>query len=680
MMFRVLRNNIIPLLILSLFLFASFGVVFAEDEYSEQIDQKESELEESKNKQYSYQQEGLSVSQKLDALSLDLSGIESDIAGNESSMQDLQTQIDTKNAEVESKKIKTSEVSQSLYKMSRTNLLDVLLSANGVSDLLNRIGFQKFGISNLLGQMRQLGSELLNFSSQYDDLKAQLDVKRADLSKLQEDKIALENQKALYEQLVAEEAARQEQLTDEIADLTEEAEEAIREKTGGQETPPGGGGGDNGGGTSPQDPMGDPGSYAIYQNGNLIVDNAAGPIRAVPTGSNVFSVDGGIGQYRGILEFRADTNVYVINELSLEMYLRGIGEMSSSWPIEALKAQAVAARTYAAANWNKRADLGYNLRDDTYDQNYVGYSKESSWYGENWVSAVDSTSGQIIYADGSPISAYYHSTCGGHTLSAEEVWGGGRSYAQAESDWYDAGGGWQSYDGDSPWSYKRWGSTNIDINQLQDLLNAGIWLEINGASAESQNNVIRPDLGPGWNADQLNAALGANSVTSRVGSIQSATQIYNTGGGSINSDVRLTQSIRVTGTSGTIDISGGMFKLAFNLRSPGDDVMFSSLWDVVYEGGSYNFYSRGYPHRIGMCQYGAYGRANAGQGYSDILTHYYRGTNIAGFSAPANFRVGITYVGGPTTLVSADGTFDIYANGEKVASGNSGETWSIAKK
>lgn len=690
---RQLFPKILVLVAFSAVLLPCFSVVSAQTEYDAQIDEKESEkqqkedeLAESQSRQYSYQQEGLTLSEKLDALAADLYGLDAGIAENEAQIAEIEEQIRVKNDEVSEKKVHAGEISRSLYKLSRTNILELLLSADGVTDLLNKIGFQNFGMGNLLDQVKGLKAELFEFSAQYEEMSARSAQLTAELAQMQQDRVALENQKAAYEQLIYAEKSRQDELISEIiliegeiGELSEKAEDALKDKAGEEEGPGDGGGGGGGGGTSPQEPMGDPGRYDLYADGVLVSSDAAGPIRLVPVSSYVFAVDGGLGQYRGVLEFRSDTNVFIINELGFEYYLRGIGEMSSSWPMEALKSQAVAARTYGAANWWKRSDLGYNLRDDTYDQNYVGYSKEIGWYGDQWVAAVDATAGQVIYAGADLISAYYHSTCGGHTLASAEVWGGEKSYAQAESDWYN-NGGWHSYDGDSPWSYKRWGSGDIDGAQLEDLLNAGLWLEINGASVESQDNVIRPDLGPGWNADQLRAALGANSITNQVGTIQSVTQIYNTGGSSIESSVRLTQGIRVTGTSGTKDIIGYMFKLAFNLRSPADDFLYSSLWDVVNEGGSYNFYSRGYPHRIGMCQYGAYGRANAGQGYADILSHYYRGTSLGGFTPPSAFRVGITYVGGPTTIVSADGGFDIYANGTNIASGQSGQTWMVVKK
>ncbi len=668
-------------LVIVLFSQASLYVA-AQTEFDDDIEQKQGELDESREKQYAYQQEGLSIAEKLTAMEDDAKKIEEEIAAREAELEELSAELDAKNEEIEEKEAQVSEMSVSLYKLSHVSVVEVLLASEGMGGLVQNVAMHTFGIGKLTSQVEGKQTELADISSEYNEISEGVSSQEGELAKLREDKVALENQKRAYEQMAAAEAAYQSQLIQEIAALSAAAQQAIGQKAGGHENP-GSGGGDNGGGTSPQPPQGDPGQYDVYRGGTKVASNVSGPIRVVPTSASVFSVDGGAGRFRGILEMRSDTNVYIINELDFEYYLRGIGEMPSSWPANALRTQAVAARTYAVANWNKRSNYGYNLRDDTYDQNYTGYNKEAGSYGSNWVSAVTSTSGKIVTSGGSPISAYYHSTCGGHTLSSQEVWGGSRSYAQAESDRYQSGGQWVSYDAASPWSYKKWGSGAVPLNGLSgmyDLANAAIWLNLHGASPASQDNVIRPDLGPGWNEATLRSNLGGNSVQNQIGTIQSVTQIYNSGGSSIDANSRVTNSLRITGSGGTIDIPGGMFKLAYNLRSPADNVLFSTLWTVKLEGGSYNFYSRGYPHRVGMCQYGAYGRALAGQNYSQILTHYYRGTSVTGFSPPSSFRVGITKVGGPTTVFSANGGFSVYANGSNVASGGSGESWSVVKK
>ncbi len=111
-----------------------------------------------------------------------------------------------------------------------------------------------------------------------------------------------------------------------------------------------------------------------------------------------------------------------------DRYLYGLGEVPSSWPAEALKAQVIAARTYAV---EKITRLGQNrvgcncaLSSTTNDQAYVGYSKEEGSWGTVWKSAVDATAGKLALYQGQPIQAYYSSSSGGYTESNEYVWGG----------------------------------------------------------------------------------------------------------------------------------------------------------------------------------------------------------------------------------------------------------------
>jgi len=111
----------------------------------------------------------------------------------------------------------------------------------------------------------------------------------------------------------------------------------------------------------------------------------------------------------------------VINIIGIEEYLYGVlkKEISPRWPAEALKAQAVAARTYAIFNMNKYIDKGYNICASTNSQAYGGVNHEDPLTNK----AVDETRGVIIAYKGKPINAVYHSDSGGYTEDSENVWG-----------------------------------------------------------------------------------------------------------------------------------------------------------------------------------------------------------------------------------------------------------------
>jgi len=115
-------------------------------------------------------------------------------------------------------------------------------------------------------------------------------------------------------------------------------------------------------------------------------------------------------------------------ELPFEKYLRGLGEMPSSWPAAALRAQAVSARTFATykiRQYGLRSDCDCHLADGAGDQVYVGWNKEVGVDGNRWAGAVVSTAGQIVTYHGSAIQAFYAASDGGYSENVEDVWHGG---------------------------------------------------------------------------------------------------------------------------------------------------------------------------------------------------------------------------------------------------------------
>ena len=115
-------------------------------------------------------------------------------------------------------------------------------------------------------------------------------------------------------------------------------------------------------------------------------------------------------------------------ELPFERYLRGMGEMPSSWPGAALRSQAVAARTFATykiRRYGLRSDCDCHLADGAGDQVYVGWSKEIGPDGNRWVAAVTDTAGEIVTYGGSVIQAFYAASDGGYSEDIEDVWHGG---------------------------------------------------------------------------------------------------------------------------------------------------------------------------------------------------------------------------------------------------------------
>ncbi len=134
--------------------------------------------------------------------------------------------------------------------------------------------------------------------------------------------------------------------------------------------------------------------------------------------------------YRGEIEVRKrNDTLVVINEVDLEEYLQGVmkHEISPAWPEEAVKAQAVAARSFALNKKLKNIGKPYDLCATITSQVYGGLSGEDPRSNE----AIDESRGEILIYQEKPIAAYYHATCGGETEDVKNVWGGRLPYLKS---------------------------------------------------------------------------------------------------------------------------------------------------------------------------------------------------------------------------------------------------------
>jgi len=287
--------------------------------------------------------------------------------------------------------------------------------------------------------------------------------------------------------------------------------------------------------------------------------------------------------YRGAAEVVADRSrgLIVINRLGLEEYLLGVvpAEIGRRAPEEfaAVRAQAVAARTYTISHLGRRDSLGFDLFATVEDQVYGGLEVER----RDVERAINETRGEILTFDGQVVSAFYHSTCGGRTATREEVWGEpDLPYLRSVRD---VGGG-EDYCAISP-RYR--------------------WRE-------------------SWTADEMNGYVRAE-LASRLGVSPSSV-------GRI-SGIRVlsrTEGDRVDQLE--VEASGGRYVLRKNeirwVLQPAEGRILGSTDFVVRQGrledGEIVVEGRGFGHGIGMCQWGAIGRARAGQGYREILAAYYQ--------------------------------------------------------
>ena len=203
----------------------------------------------------------------------------------------------------------------------------------------------------------------------------------------------------------------------------------------------------------------------------LYRDNAPLHISDLSTSINKSIIQVGNEKYRGATTIRSLNGhlLTVINRLPIEQYLYGVvpREMPATWHIEALKAQAVAARGFALANIGKFSHLGFDVCNTVNSQVYGGYNSEKT----ATTKAVDETYGKIMSANGELVIPYYHSNSGGHTESSENVWREAVSYVRGVDDPYSI---------DAP--HGQWQETislkELEIKLMQNQINIGSVLDL----------------------------------------------------------------------------------------------------------------------------------------------------------------------------------------------------------
>jgi stage II sporulation protein D len=292
--------------------------------------------------------------------------------------------------------------------------------------------------------------------------------------------------------------------------------------------------------------------------------------------------------YRGTLELhREGSGIVVVNVVPMERYLAGVvgAEMGLRGPdeIEALKAQAIVSRTYALRNQGRWKDRGFDLVGGVGDQAYSGRLNETPLA----VAAVEATRGQVVTWEGQPIDAFFSSTCGGRTEDGVAAFAGAsRPYLHAVDDRDPTGVPWCAT---SPRYHWKAGWT---AGQLASIL---------------RRTLAAEHLPGGRATDLRDIRVGTHTATNRIATLE------------------------LVGRNGRTTVVGQAVRRV--LAPPEGGILWSTDFTVhVSRNGTklerVDVDGRGNGHGVGMCQWGAIGRARAGQDFRQILTSYFPGTDI----------------------------------------------------
>ena len=361
------------------------------------------------------------------------------------------------------------------------------------------------------------------------------------------------------------------------------------------------------------------------ENGSLHVSTAFGgevasaqtgvKIRIFPADSGeIISVNG--VPYRGGYEFYADAanTITVINVLDIEGYLRGVlpSEVYTSWHMEALKAAAVAARTYALKNAvaSSHSASGFDVCATTHCQMYSGIAKEN----ERTNDAILQTAGLVVKYEGELAMTPYHSSGGGYTESASSAWGGNPAlypYLTTVFTPYEdyrnvPGGKWESM---------------IAPDSLTDFIPSSYASKLNGGIAD-----ITYDRAPSGYIHSMTVTDGEGGTQTFTTS-SAVRSFFGTLVRSANFGIAKTHlpsdtaspAVRVISAEGEYDLTGID---GYSVLSADGEKSYAGFTEVLVFDG------QGYGHGVGLSQFGARCMADAGFTYEEILGTYFPGTVI----------------------------------------------------
>lgn len=397
---------------------------------------------------------------------------------------------------------------------------------------------------------------------------------------------------------------------------------------------------------------------ALGVEGASVVGTSAYGVSVVKTGTSsvLFQFDGGqsysltlmpgaddsvqtqtwfLGKkYFGGFQFQRVTggNLTIASVISLTDYISCVisQEMANGWPLEALKAQAVAARSYYATNLGRHSAQKIDICGSTHCQAYYG----SSGAGESTNRAARETAGEYLKYNGKVVEAYYYSSNGGASENSENVWSANLPYLRGVVDPYEGDVASQipnynwtrTFTGEqlraklSAAGYTRCGTVrSVTITKTPTgNVYSMTFLDVNGKSWTISKDNCRIVLG----MNSLHFDFDGAGADTPGQNPPSSTAIYAIDGDSkVN---QITGTYYVLGEDGTVIQAG----TAGETSGPEPTAPISSGGTVTPADGVFRFRGSGLGHNVGMSQWGAWAMAKRGLTYRDILTFYYTGVTI----------------------------------------------------
>ena len=346
-------------------------------------------------------------------------------------------------------------------------------------------------------------------------------------------------------------------------------------------------------------------------------------------------------KYRGGFEYARVTggNLNVINVVDLEDYVKGVipYEMNGDWPLAALEAQAVCARSFVCGNSKHLGTYGFDVCAGSDCQIYRGEGSGGAAPSDRSNEAVDNTAGECLYYDGEVLKdAVYHSSNGGATEDAENVWGGKVGYLQGKEDPYEGQISIPDYAwsvtytaAELTWILQQKGKDigtirNVYVSEYTPLGNvskvtfvdsAGNVLTVTGDAcrtifySSTYNKSVRSLRFSINGGGPAGGGIYVNGTGQRLSSLDGAAVL--SGGGTLGQLSGDSAAVVTSSGTGTVTASGGQ-----KAPSRGESA------------DSFTITGTGNGHNVGLSQYGARAMAELGHDYQEILEFYYTDVTI----------------------------------------------------
>jgi len=583
---QISKRRSLPILLILSLSFSLVNLPVWADEYDElqqTKEQKEQEKIAKEQEKAQTEQEQLSLGAQISNVKSQMSNVETQLEEKKAEIAGLTESREEATAQQQQKTDQRNSLWRILYKQSRASFLELFLGVDTFGKLAQVWGYFEASVSTarqnlqtLNLQINDLTKNLLSANERREQLesevavlvsqKASLDTRHGQLTAYQNELLGqitglegeIKNISAQQEELIRQKLAATAHFTS-VGDL-EQAVEAL-----------------------PNPPFSP--AFTVFSFGypHRVGMNQYGAYGRSKAGQSYSEI---LNTYYGgveIADYNCPSTITVDGYGAIafeENYLKGIAEMPSSWGdqggMEALKAQAVAARTYALAVTNN----GQSSICATQACQVYRASKATDGSASNWHQAVEETRGKVIVYNGAPIKAWYSSTDGGYTRLPTDFdvgWNSSPAYIQRVADLDGAG---RAYDGpgygDSPWFHKSWYDSGSDGHpwltkeELRDLFNAALLPESYNEHLSQEVPVVSAT--PGWSKEEVCEALRDEGIAP----IEDFSEVK-----AAHSDEGYTQLIRVSTSGGTRDIDGRRFRQIFVLRSRGRLALWSSLYEIV---------------------------------------------------------------------------------------------------